>query len=71
MEGEIPTIHVKAVVGEDGTVTIHGLPLRQGEEVEVIIVSRKPATQRESQYALRGTPFEYDHPFDGVAEEKP
>jgi hypothetical protein len=34
---------VEAVVAENGTVTLQGLPFRPGETVEVIVLERSPA----------------------------
>lgn len=50
----------KVVVLEDGTVVVDGVPVRKGQEVEVIIrVDAPPAPD----YPLRGTPIRYDDPF--------
>lgn len=58
-----------AVVEEDGTVTISGLPFQQGEELEVILLQQTRQTSRVASYPLRGKPVKYVEPFESVAEE--
>jgi len=58
----------KAVVAEDGSLTIEKLPFPAGEPVEVVVF---PAGSRSSQgerYPLRGTPIRFDDPTTPVAE---
>lgn len=53
-----------AIVSEDGSVTIRGVPFAEGEEVEVIVLPReRPA---EAPPSLRGSVREYDAPFDAA-----
>jgi hypothetical protein len=59
------TYRVKATVSSDGTVTIGGLPLRVGEQVEIVVRSHEPS----GEYPLRGTPIRYTDPFGSVAED--
>jgi len=54
-------------VSSDGSLTIRGLPFQAGDEVEVIIRSRKPREDAKC-YPLRGKPVRYVDPFGSVAE---
>lgn len=59
----------EAVVKEDGTVTISGLPFHEGEKLEVILLQHTRQTnQHVASYPLRGKPVKYVEPFEGVAE---
>ncbi len=51
---------VKTVVLKDGKIVLDGLPVVEGDEVEVAIqiVNPVPVT-----YPLHGVPFRYDDPF--------
>ena len=57
----------KANVAENGTVTVAGLPFKTGEQVEVTIEPLKEQKEVKDQFPLRGKPYKYDRPFDGVA----
>ena len=48
--------------------TIRGVPFREGERVEIIIVSMPRTLTNENHYPLRGKPFRYVGPFESVAE---
>jgi hypothetical protein len=54
-------------VSSDGSLIIKGLPFQAGDEVEVIIRSRRPR-EGEKCYPLRGKPVRYIDPFGSVAE---
>lgn len=63
------TVHQgKVQVGEGGTVTVAGLPLHAGEEVEVIVrIPDAPAarpTMEEVKRRLEGSVLRYDKPFE-------
>jgi hypothetical protein len=45
-----------------GTVAVHGLPVREGARVEVIVLVREEPER--SAYPLRGTPYRFDEPFE-------
>lgn len=60
---------VEATLQQDGTLTLSDLPLQAGEAVEVIILVRPPAGQRQNRYPLRGTPISYIDPTEPVAQE--
>ncbi len=42
---------VEAIIAEDGTVTLRGLPFRTGETVEVIVIERSPAPAKPSSHS--------------------
>lgn len=56
------------VVEKDGSITINGLPFREGEELEVILLQRVGQSSRVEPYPLRGEPVNYVEPFEGAAE---
>ncbi len=58
---------VETKVQHDGQLTLSNLPLQAGEEVEVIILVRSPATSMPNPYPLRGLPIPYVNPTDPVA----
>lgn len=62
---------VKAVLSEDGTLMLKGLPFHAGDAVEVIILEqgtqseKAVANQSEANlYPLRGTVLAYEDPFE-------
>ncbi len=59
---------VETTLEQDGTLTLHHLPLRAGEAVEVIILVRPAAVSPEGRYPLRGKPLVYLDPTEPVAE---
>lgn len=58
----------QAVVGDGGSVTLRGLPLRIGEEVEVIVLTRDEVRPRRSadevRNRLRASILKDERPFD-------
>ena len=59
---------VEVIVSDDGTLVIKNLPFQAGDEVEVVVRSRKPNLAKKNRYPLRGTPIQYLNPFESVAE---
>jgi hypothetical protein len=59
---------VETRVDRDGSVTIRGLPFREGDWVEVIIRTQEGGNGENNRYPLRGKPFRYTNPFGTVAE---
>ncbi|WP_438021373.1 hypothetical protein WMF18_20855 [Sorangium sp. So ce315] len=58
---------VEATVRPDGTLSIEGLPLGPGTNVEVIVlVKERP---QPSAYPLHGTPYRFDDPFSPAEPE--
>jgi hypothetical protein len=64
---------VEAVLSENGTLVLEGLPFQAGEAVEVIILERpksQPTGSSSSEFPLQGTVLVYDDPFEpAVAPE--
>ncbi|MEH2239951.1 hypothetical protein [Nostoc sp.] len=66
---------VEAVLTEDGTLILRGLPFHAGDAVEVIILEAKtpqpqevPPSQLETNlYPMRGKLLRYDDPTEPVA----
>ncbi len=52
----------------DRSIRVNGLPFKPGDNVEVIIRSRKRFQKNRDLYPLRGKPFQYIDPFRSVAE---
>jgi predicted DNA-binding antitoxin AbrB/MazE fold protein len=59
----------EAVVKSNGTLTLDGLPFKEGEKVDVVVRVHEAKLQNGDRYPLRGTPYKYDKPFESVAEE--
>ena len=59
---------VEATLEQDGTLTLHNLPLRAGEAVEAIILVRPRTSPPQDHYPLRGTPLTFVDPTGPVAE---
>ena len=57
----------KANVADNGTLTVVGLPFKPGEQVEVTIEPIEEAQEEKELYPLRGRPYKYDRPLEGVA----
>jgi hypothetical protein len=64
---ETETYRVEIVVTDEGTVTLTGLPLHPGDRVEVIVRRHEEDQEASMRYSLRGKPYRYDDPLDGVA----
>jgi hypothetical protein len=63
-----PVFRQKVVAGDQGTVTVAGLPLREGDVVEVTVVKEDgQATMHDVRDRLRGTVVKYDGPFAPAA----
>ena len=63
------TYRTETIISEDGTITIHDVPFRTGDRVEVIILGCSHKKKDDERYPLRGKPIRYDMPFDSVAED--
>jgi hypothetical protein len=57
---------IETTVSGDRTVIVKDMPFPPGERVEVVVRSHDP--QNRGDYPLRGKPFRYIDPFEGVAE---
>lgn len=68
---------MEAVLAEDGTLTLRGLPFHAGDAVEIIILEAKTLQQtvatlnqpEANHYPLRGKVVRYDDPTEPVALE--
>lgn len=66
---------IEAVLNEDGTLMLRGLPFHAGDAVEVIILSAKtprlqeaaPSQSETNLYPMRGKVIRYDDPTEPVA----
>ena len=58
----------KAIVAEDGSLTVDRLPFPAGKSVEVVVFPAKDETAREQRFPLRGTPVRFENPTAPVAE---
>ena len=63
-------VHVQAVVGGDGTLTVRGLPSLAGHRVDVVVRDADTERQKPRIYPLRGCPLRYEKPFEAVAEDE-
>ena len=61
------TFKTKANVADNGSLTVVGLPFKPGEKVEVTIEPIEEARDKKDRYPLRGKPYKYNRPFEGVA----
>ena len=59
---------IETIVGEDGHLSLDGLPFKKGQRVEVIVLDAAAPERRD--YSLRGQPLRYDRPFDPVAADE-
>ena len=59
----------EVTLSEDGVVTLHGVPFRRGDSVEVIILLTCPAVPAKALRPLEGTPFTLIAPFDPAVPE--
>ena len=58
----------KAIVSEDGSLTIEKLPFPAGKPVEVVVLPAESQSPQGERYPLRGTPIQFDDPTGPVAE---
>jgi len=58
----------KAIVSENGSLTIERLPFQAGESVEVVVFPARSHPPQGERYPLRGTPIQFDDPTAPVAQ---
>lgn len=58
----------KAIVSENGSLTVNKLPFPAGEPVEVVVLPARNQRSAEDRYPLRGTPIQFDDPTVPVGE---
>ncbi len=62
------THRTRAVVSEDGSLTIEKLPFPAGKPVEVVVFPAGDQSPQRERYPLRGMPIQFDDPASPVAE---
>ncbi|MBT4503897.1 MAG: hypothetical protein HOC74_39555 [Gemmatimonadetes bacterium] len=60
---------VKKKVAGNGGLHLNGLPFREGELVEVIILSREEEQNQNPRSPLRGKVIQYIDPTESVAQD--
>ncbi|HMC67272.1 MAG TPA: hypothetical protein VKI65_20220 [Gemmataceae bacterium] len=60
----------EAVLTEDGTLTLHGLPFKPGAKLEVIIFEKAQPSSTTDEFPLRDSVLRYERPNDPVAEDE-
>lgn len=60
---------IETKLSANGTLTLENLPFQAGEEVEIIILERRPQHSNTNLYPLRGKVIRYDEPTEPVAVE--
>ena len=60
---------VEKVVSQNGILELHALPFREGEVVEVIILSREDKLAKTDRFSLKGKVLKYEKPTEPVAQE--
>jgi hypothetical protein len=58
---------LETVIQAGGTLTVQGLPIPEGEPVEVIVVVKEDADGK--RYPLHGVAYGYEDPFSPVAAD--
>jgi bifunctional DNA-binding transcriptional regulator/antitoxin component of YhaV-PrlF toxin-antitoxin module len=61
------TFKIHTTVDNNGTIIIKGLPLKAGQDIEVII--NQNDSKNKKKYPLKGKPFSLKKPFDSVTEK--
>ena len=64
-------IHVRTVVGADGSVRVDRLQYQAGQFVGITVhpLVTEPSAPSSCRYSLAGLPVEYREPFEGVASQ--
>ena len=58
----------KAIVSENGSLTIERLPFPAGKPVEVVVFPARNQSAVGGRYPLRGTPIQFDDPVEPIGE---
>lgn len=59
----------ETTLSEDGVLTLHDIPFRRGESVEVIVLPFATPSSSASRYPLRGAPVTLVAPTEPVAAD--
>ena len=54
-------------IERDGEIRIEGLPVRQGQRVQIFVIKRTEIAADTSRYPLQGEDIRYDNPFAPAA----
>lgn len=60
---------MEAIVADNGTVILKGLPFEAGATVEILVLPSVRRLSGDQRYPLRGTPLRYENPTAPIAEE--
>ena len=60
---------LEKLVGQNGVLELKALPFREGEVVEVIILSREVMASEANPEPLKGKVLKYENPTEPVAQE--
>ena len=55
---------IETALTENGKLSLHNLPFKKGDEVEVIILERNSSKIVSDSYPLKGTVISYEEPFE-------
>lgn len=69
-EAKLVAHRVETTLQQDGRLLLDNLPFHAGEAVEIIILAAPVRAQQQHHYPLRGTPIQYDRPFEPVAQDE-
>ena len=58
----------KAIVSENGSLTIEKLPFPAGKPVEVVVFPARNQAAVQNRYPLRGMPIQFDDPTEPAGE---
>ena len=57
----------KAIVDDNGSLTIEKLPFPAGKRVEIVVFPTESQSPQREQYPLRDMPIQFDDPTEAVA----
>ncbi len=58
-----------AIVSDNGSITIHGVPFHHGENVEVFVFPFRPKVKYgKGEMPLKGSVLKYERPFDPAVD---
>jgi hypothetical protein len=58
---------IETTVTTDGQITITNVPVHAGDEVEIVVLVKSEASNRDHRFPLRGSVARYDNPTEPVA----
>ena len=63
------TLHFETTVPKNREIKLNLFPFRPGEQVEVIVLSRKPVKAEDNDFPLKNTVIKYLNPTEPVADD--